>query len=134
MLNNQLLMLQNTFKGELEQIKTTMLFQDQVFKDQFRQLLDVTNQTQLDKYVAMDEIKNLRAEIGKQREEHDSRLWEANSRSVHFRFDALKNLNPVTAAIEGYKSPDKRNGAASGMDTNGMYYKKSGQKSLVPLH
>ena len=35
MLNNHLQMLSNTFKGELNQIKSNMAYQDQVFKNQF---------------------------------------------------------------------------------------------------
>jgi len=36
------------------------------------------------------EIGELKTELMKQREDHANELWEANSRSMHFRFDAMK--------------------------------------------
>ena len=69
----------------------------------------------MEKLKTLEEIAELRKEVQKQRAEQATALWDANSRSMHFRFDALSNGK--------YGSPPQR--------TPFMENKKA--KGLLPL-
>ena len=60
-----------------------------------------------DKHETIKEIQRLRAQINRQREEHAKSHWDQTSRSVHFRFDALKNGVQLEERLAELRSIEK---------------------------
>jgi hypothetical protein len=61
-------------------------------------------------------------------------IWDANSRSVHFRFDALKNMQPYPKKIDYLEEPLPGEYNSASKDINSLHHSpfQDKRKSLVP--
>ena len=87
--------LESSFKQDMHYMKNVLEAQNDSFKQQFQQLLDLTNEKQLEKASAQKDLQDLKEQLQLQREENTAAQWDMATRSAHFRFDMLKSDYPL---------------------------------------
>ena len=89
--------LQQTFKGELQNMRQVITNNDVTLKQEVTKLIEKTQESEREKQRVVEELKKLREDLARQQDQKYEMDWEQISRAAHWTNTAI-NMSTINNA------------------------------------